>query len=309
MKNRHIILLYLFLACTINNITYAKNENKIIIKVQNQIITNYEIKNKILTNLVLSNQEINQENINNLKRQTLDFLLSLKLKKIELSKHNFKKDNQQINNYLKRVSSNDIDGLKKKFEINKLSYNLFIDEIETEFKWQKLIYKIYSRRIQIDEKNIQKELENLIKNQKNIDEFRISEIEILSNNINEEKEYISFIKKQIETIGFEDAALKFSASTTAANKGDLGWINSQSLSKKMFNIISKMSIGEISKPIERPNGILFLKLQEKKTSNTNELDINKLKIQLIDQKKNELFGLYSRSHLSKIRNNSLIEYK
>ena len=33
-------------------------------------------------------------------------------------------------------------------------------------------------------------------------------------------------------MGFENVALKFSISSTAESKGDLGWINSTSLSKK-----------------------------------------------------------------------------
>ena len=38
------------------------------------------------------------------------------------------------------------------------------------------------------------------------------------------------------------------------------------------------------------------------------IDIDKLKRDLINQK-NELFNLYSRSHLSKLKNTSLIEYQ
>ena len=38
------------------------------------------------------------------------------------------------------------------------------------------------------------------------------------------------------------------------------------------------------------------------------LDIDKLKIELENQKKNELLNLYSNSHLSKIKNLTLIEF-
>mgnify|MGYP000971388226 CR=1 FL=1 len=62
--------------------------NKIIIKVNNEIITNFELKNKILTILVLSNQEINQQNIDKYKKDALNILIDNKLKKIEVSKYN-----------------------------------------------------------------------------------------------------------------------------------------------------------------------------------------------------------------------------
>ena len=69
-----------------------------------------------------------------------------------------------------------------------------------------------------------------------------------------------------------------------------------------------MKIGEISKPINKKNSIMFLKLDDKKVSEV-EMDMNKLKTELIKKKQNELFNLYSQSHLSKLRNNNIIEYK
>ena len=40
----------------------------------------------------------------------------------------------------------------------------------------------------------------------------------------------------------------------------------------------------------------------------NNTDIDKLKAELVEQKKNELFTLYSSSLLSKLRNTKFIEY-
>ena len=42
-------------------------ENKIIAKVNNEIITSYDLKNKIKTTLILSNEIINQDNIDEQK--------------------------------------------------------------------------------------------------------------------------------------------------------------------------------------------------------------------------------------------------
>ena len=70
-----------------------------------------------------------------------------------------------------------------------------------------------------------------------------------------------------------------------------------------------MKPGDISRPIRNPNSILFLKLIDKKKSQSNEIDKDEIKNRLIKQKKNELFNLYSNSHLSKLKNNTLIEYK
>ena len=51
-----------------NNLNSAI-ENKIIAKVDNKLISSYELENKIKTMLFLSNQELNQQNINNKKNR------------------------------------------------------------------------------------------------------------------------------------------------------------------------------------------------------------------------------------------------
>ena len=298
-----------FIFIFFSNISFAGIDNKIVLKVENQIITNYEIKNKILTYLVLNEQIINQVNIDSQKKQALEFLLIDKLKKIELSKYDFKDDNAQINKYLNSISSNNVDNLKTKFKNNSIDFNLFLDEIKIQFKWQKLIYRIYSNKIEIDENVIQEELDEFIKNKISIKEFDISEIEILLDNSTDEDQKILDTQNQIKNDGFEKTAAKISISTTASNGGNLGWVNSKSLSKEMFSIIDKMKIGDISKPIKKQNTILFLKLVDRKQSKTSDIDLPKLKKNLINLKKNELFSLYSNSHLSKLKNNSLIEYK
>ena len=304
-------ILFFFLISILLNFQniFAKVENNIVLKVENEIITNFEIKNKIIATLILANQEINQSNINKLKKQALDFLIKQKLKKIELSKYNLKVDQKKITKYLNSISLNNINGLKEKFSNSGIDFQLFYEELEIDFLWQKYIYQVYSKKIEIDEKNINQELKNLLRNQTDVKQFRISEIEIYLNNDLTDQKKIMNIKEQINKYGFEATAIKYSISSTASNKGDLGWLNAKSLNKKIFNLITNIKVGEVTEPLITSNSALFLKLNDKKISKVENVNIDELKINLINRKKNEMFNLYSRSLLSKLKNNSLIEYK
>ena len=91
MKKSLFIIFFLVFSVNYSNLTLAKIENKIILKVENSIITNYEIKNKILSSLILAGDEINQKNIDKLKEQALESLIQQKLKKIELNEYKIKK--------------------------------------------------------------------------------------------------------------------------------------------------------------------------------------------------------------------------
>ena len=284
-------------------------ENKIIAKVENSVLTSHELKNKIRITLVLSNQEISQNNINDIKSNVLSSLLNLKIKKLELDKYKVNINQIDASKHLSSISSNDIDGLKEKFKRNNLDFNLFLNEIRIELAWRQFIFRIYNNKVSVDEKDIDFELSRIIENESIIEEFKLSEIEVYVENEEPIENQISFILDQVQKIGFEDTAKKFSISSSSVNKGDLGWINGKSFSKKIFKIVENMQPGDISKPIRNPNSVLFLKLMDKKSSQISELDKDKIKNKLINQKKNELFNSYSNSHLSKLKNKALIEYK
>ena len=283
-------------------------ENRIIAKVNNDIITSYDLKQTILTTLVLANQQIDQKIVDQSKPAALKALINSVLKKRELKKYNITLSEIEINNQLKDISGGNIIRFKNKFKNNNLDFSLYKDKLRTELMWRKLIFNIYKEKVKINEKDIQNELSKTMNN-KNIEEYRISEISVSFNTENEKTNMINKIKEQINKFGFEETALKFSESTSAVEKGDLGWVNINSLTKKISEIILKLRVNEVSEPIFLANSILFLKLNDKKISNILENETDKLKNKIISSKKNELFNLYSSSHLSKIRNNSIIQYQ
>ena len=264
---------------------YAKKSLNIIAKIDNELITSYDVKNKIITTLFLSKKELNQENINSLKKIALENLIINRLKKIELNKYDIKRNDRQINAYLNSISSNDIPSLEKSFEFNGLDFKAYKNELDIEFRWRNLIFNKYSKKINIDPDDIIQQLPKEIEQQKSSIEFNLSEIEILSSDPNLENKIISQILEEIKQTGFENAVLKFSIASSSSNQGNLGWINSNSLSEDLLEIIEKLEVGEVTKPIKRNDKIIFFKLIDKKIISTSSKDIENLKKELIEQKK------------------------
>ena len=135
-------------------------------------------------------------------------------------------------------------------------------------------------------------------------------IQILSSgNEEEDQKNIKLIKDQINEFGFGLTAMRNSNSTSSKVKGDLGWINMKSFSKKIYGVLSKMNVNDVSPPIISSSNILFLKIIDKRITKADQIDKNKLKKDLENRRKNELFTMYSNSHLSKIKNKTFIEYQ
>jgi len=300
-----LILLTFFL----NTFSATAMENNIIVKINNNIVSTYELKNKLRTSLVLSGQEINQKNINTNKRKALNYLINLKIKKNELDKYGVKIDDLDVNKQLLFISSNNISDLQNKFKKFDLSYDLFLNELKIETGWKQLMFKIYNKKVKINKNEINKQVTNYVNNNSKVVEYKISEIEIFIDQNSDIKEETNFIVNQIERFGFSKTALTYSNSSTASIKGDMGWINKDSLNTQIYNVINGMKVGDISSPIINLNNILFLKLDDKRVSEVRDLNLEELSKQISVQKENELFALYSTSHLSKVKNNSLIEYK
>ena len=290
----------------------ANLQSRIIASVGNEIITSFELENKINTILFLANQPINQENINQVKNRAIKSLINYKLKKTELKKFNFEPDQNSINNYLLNVSRklniNYLD-LEKNFQLNFIDYEKFYDEIKTEFTWQKLIVNLYYKKIKLDETEIGSELKTLVSNNQTIDEFKLSDIEVEIDNNSQKNLIINEIKDHITKFGFDSAALKYSISQSSNSSGNLGWVSSKVLSKDILSILLSMKPGEVSNPIIKLNKITFLKLIEKRTvNNKNNLNLEEVKNQLLNKRKNELLNLYSSNHLSVVKNNTIITF-
>ena len=112
----------------------------------------------------------------------------------------------------------------------------------------------------------------------------------------------------IKENGFETTAKKLSISSSSTNGGLIGWINEKSLSELYKKEISIIKKNQVTRPIKNNNSVVILKLNEIKKINNNEVDLEKIKQNIMDRKKEEKLNLFSRSHYSKIENSTMVTY-
>ena len=298
-KINALCIIFFLIFYQINSLAAIKN--KIIAKVGNEIVTSYELESKIKSILILSNNEINQENIDKVKNIALKDLINLKLKKEEIEKYGIDISDNRVNSYIRSLGI-DENKLSKIFGINDASMKQYFDQTKIELTWQKMIFNIYSDKISINENEIIEELNDKINADKRIIEYELAEIEMEIVDSQKIKSHLNEVKNFINEFSFEEAVLKYSVSPTSNNKGYLGWVNSAGLSDEILKLIKNLKPGEISQPLEKVNRLTFFKLINKKeSSDKDSIDIEKLKTNIINQKKNELLNLYSNNHLSKKR--------
>ena len=300
MKN-YLFIFFLFLVFN----DARSIEIKIIHNIQNEIITNIDIKNefKYLVALNANLKKLEKKKILNISNESI---IKEKIKKIEILK-NFKEirineeySNQLLNNILLKLNLKSIE----EFELYLKGYNLKLKNIKKKIAidalWNELIIKKYASQVKINEEEIKKKISKNSKTQTK--EYRLAEIIFEIKNKEEIKKKYNLIIKSINEIGFENSAAIYSFSQSAKIGGDIGWVNENSLNNKIKKNINTLQIGETTKPIILSNGILILKLVNTKKIETIidiETELNKA----INYERNRQLNQYSKIYYNKIKKN------
>ena len=290
-----VILIFIFIPI---NISYSL-ENKIILKVNNNIITSVDILNEIIY-LESINAEFKNASSTEAFEISKKSLIKEKIKEIELLKYiedlkiEEKLYEQIIKDYFGRLGIESILELEKFFMNKGLNPSLIEKKITIEILWNQLIYTKFHQNVKVDENLIKKDL--LVKKKQN--EYLLSEITIDIEN----KDKINEINDTISEKGFAQAALLHSDSDTAQKGGELGWVKETSINKMIKEKLINLNIEEITKPIRIPSGFIIIQVKDKREI---ELDVNiDNEIKLIIQKKtNEQLNQFSKIYFNKIKKN------
>tara|TARA_B100001057_G_scaffold358042_1_gene360147 strand:- start:2467 stop:3345 length:879 start_codon:yes stop_codon:yes gene_type:complete len=288
-----------------NNIA-SSYENKILFKINNEIITSLDILNEI--NYLSS---VN-ENLKNLEKEKIyqvakNSLIREKIKEIFLSKiyQDIKLNDEDYNRLIidnySSLEISDKEELKRHLKRFNLKEEYLKKKISIYTFWNQYIYQKYSKNLDINVEEIKKEI---LKDDEQ-KEFLISEIlfslekeEILENKF-------SLIDKTINESGFDNSALIFSKSETAKNGGKVGWVKASSINSKIFEYISKLEIDEYTKPIVVPGGFLILKLNKIKTTK-REINLDQELETIIRIRTNNQLNQFANIFLNKIKKEIII---
>ena len=300
MKNYLLIFFLCLFFCKAESI-----ETKIIHKIQNEIITNIDIKNEFKYLIALNNnlKQLDKDKILNISNESI---IREKIKKIELQK-NFKKitiEEKFLALLIKETYlSLNLKSLNQ-FISHLKNYNLTLTDVKKKITidalWNQLIIQKYSGQITINKEKIRK---NIINNENKLSkEFELSEIIFTVKNKNEINRKYNEIIKSVQEVGFKNSASLYSISDSAKIGGGIGWINENSLNSKIKESIKKLKIGETSKPIILSNGILILKVTSiRKSKNKINLELELKKA--INYERNRQLNQYSKIYFNKTKKN------
>ena len=283
-------------------------ENKILVKIDNQIITSLDVNNEykylIALNPNLKNSK--KEDIIQLSKRSI---INERIKKIEIEK-NF--NNPQIpekfldiilQNVYFKIGIENISDFKRYLSINDIDFENVKNKLEIEALWNELILIKFSSKININEDNLRKKIQESNKFSKS---YLLSEISFEVSNLSDLKSKYTEIRDVIKNKGFDFAALKYSVSTTSKIGGKLDWINENSLNKQIKDAIKDLKINDFTKPINVSTGFLILKINDVKNTQI-EVNVEDELKKLTNYEKNNQLNQYSKIYFNKVKKNLQID--
>ena len=253
------------------------------------------------------NDKLNQLSKGDFSRLAKNSLIKEIVKKKEINKSFEIKDekigNKIVKNFYTRIGFKNKNEFIEFLDKKKINFENLKEKLIIEAFWKRLIYIKFNTRIRIDEKSIEKDIINYYNSIEKKFQFNLSEIVIdVEKDINiKKKEIFSYI----DEFGFKVAANKYSKSDTSKFGGEIGWIKSSRLTKKIKNHISKINIGEISEPIQTSNGYIFIKLNDKREIK-EKLDLKSELKQQVEFEKNRQLNQFSLNYFKKLKKNTSI---
>ncbi len=306
LKSRIVFFWLIFFS--LSSVVFSEINIKIIMKVDNEIITTYDIEKERNYLLVLNPKlkTINDAQILEISKKSL---IKETIRKNEILKYKeLNLQNPQIefilNDLVNNLGFQNLSQFQGHLEKFNISINDIKEKIEIENQWKRLVYARYSNSLKIDLESLRKQIENTSK-QNFLLEYNLSEIVFTKKNNSPLDDLTKEIQDSIKDIGFENTAILYSISDSSKVGGKIGWIRENSLSPNIIRYLDEIELNTFGNPIKIDNNFLILKINDERKIQF-EIDKQKELDKIVRIEKANQLEKFSNIFYNKIKLNSKI---
>ena len=302
------ILFFVLIFFLLNNLAYSKINLQIIMKINDQILTTFDLEKE--SNLLLAlNPKLKEISKNDLIEVAKKSMIKETIRKIEILKYKeLNLQNNQVNDVLNTMIQNLNYSNQSQFENYLNNFSISIDDIkkkiEIENEWKNLIYAKFFKSVKIDKNKLINKIEKLDK-KKLFLEYNLSEIVFVNNQDISLEEQSKKIQESIENNGFENTANLYSISDSSKLGGKIGWIKENNLSLEINQELNNLKKSSYSEPIKIGNKYIILRINDIKET-AIEIDKEKELNKMIMIETSKQLDKFSNVFYNKVKLNSVI---
>ena len=286
--------------------------NRVVAVVNNDVITLYELNNRMKEMTGVPAEELMQKNeamYRDARQRILELLIDEKIAQAKIKELRIQVSDKQVDNYLEKLKRDNqwtqedlVAGLEKEG----LSYEKYRERIKRDIERSQLIeYEVRSKIIIRDEA-IQKYYEENKGTFGAAEKVHLAGIFLMRKNLKSEEEMRELYKKAQDISAklkagadFGQMAGTYSEGPGAKQGGDLGPFTVDHLEAGLRSVVEALPEGGISDPLVRPNGIQIIKVVKKQTG----------KIRSLEEMKEAIYGILYQEEVNRRYQNWIKELR
>jgi peptidyl-prolyl cis-trans isomerase SurA len=268
--------------------------NRVVAVVNNDVITLYELNNRLKEMTGSAPEELMQKNqamFRDAQRKVLEVLIDEKIAQAKIKELRIQVSDRQVDSFIEKVKRDNqwtqedlVAGLTKEG----LSYEKYRERVRKDIERSQLIEFEVRSKIIIRDEAIQRYYEEHRGTFGVAEKVQLAGIFLMRKNMKSEEEMRELYKKAQDISAqlkagadFSQMAASYSEGPAAKQGGDLGLFTVDHLEAGLKSVVEALPEGGISDPLVRPNGIQIIKVVKKQTG----------KIRSLEEMKEAIYGI------------------
>lgn len=242
--------------------------------VNDTVITTYDVQQRLKLMIISSGGRINPQALPQLQDQALRDLVQEQLKLQEAKKFELEADDNAILSELRNMaaqSNMSVEQLQAVLESDGIAMQALRSQIASSIVWPELVQGRYGKRARVTDDEINQTLERL-RADATQEQMLVSEICIPVPSPDQAQEYyqgsLQLIEQMRKGVPFAVVAQQFSACTSAAAGGDMGWVRAGELPAEIDEAVRELPPGAVTNPILAEGAFMIMAVRDKRAAVT-----------------------------------------
>lgn len=238
--------------------------------VNDSVITTYDVRQRMRLMMISAQTQIPPEAMPQLQQQAMRDLIEERLELQETAEYDLKVSDDEMSKELSVIaaqSNTNTEGLEQALNAQGVSINTLKQQIRANILWPQLVQGRYRDRIRINDDEINNTLERM-REDVSKEQFLVSEICIPVDDPAKAQQYyqgsLQLIEQMRKGVPFSVVAQQFSACTSAAVGGDVGWVHAGELEPELDQAIRNLPPGSVTNPIPSEGAFIILAVRDKR---------------------------------------------
>ncbi len=250
----------------------------IVATVNDQIITGFDLRQRMLSVIAMSQVQPTEENIPAIQQQALQSLIEERLQAQEITNYETlivtdEEINQEIAGMAQEAGTTPENYLAF-LQQGGIRPSSFREQLRTEIGWRQLVGGRFNSRSRVSRSQVEQNLRQLNEAAAK-PQYLVGEIYLEASRVGGQQAALNgaeqLVQQMIQGAPFQAVARQFSAAPSAARGGDAGWVVQGTVQPALQAALDALAVGQLSRPIPVEGGVYIIYMRDKRSGSSTSL--------------------------------------